>query len=254
MLNSITYSCTALNGSNKVGLLKRESDGYYRVVLGALNAYNSANELYAYEPAKRLFERSGALMRRIERGALRAENGHPKMLPGMNDNSYAQRIMQIYEDRVCAHIKSVDLVFDRYKDKNNRPIIGIEGLITPDGELAHVVERALQNPNHNVAFSIRSFTENIPTFTGMTKILRNIITWDFVGEPGIREAEKYFSPSLESLEEKKFSRNTLESAFNDKSDSFSTPSMESARMNADDLFRSLGWSNSNESKPGYLNW
>ena len=32
---SASYSCTALVGSNKTGVLKPDADGYYTVVLGA---------------------------------------------------------------------------------------------------------------------------------------------------------------------------------------------------------------------------
>lgn len=254
MLNSVTFSCTRLKGTNKVGLLKPDEDGYYRVVLGALNAYNSSGAYYPYEPAKRLFEKSSSLMRRVERGALRAENGHPKWLPGMSETAYANRIMQIHEDRVCAHIRQIDLVFDNYKDERGRPIIAIEGLVTPDGELAHVFERALKNPHTNIAFSIRSFTDDTPSFTGLQKRLVNIVSFDFVGEQGIWAADKYQSPSLESFEEKKFNRSTLERAFKDSDSSYSTPSMESARMNADELFSSLGWVNKEQSQPSYLKW
>lgn len=255
MSNTVSFTCTALNGSNKVGKIKREADGYYRVVLGALNAYNSVGELYPYEGAKDLFNSSSALMRRVERGALRSENGHPKWLPNMSEDQYARRIMQIYEDRVCAHIKRVDLVFDKYRDDRGRTIIGIEGYVAPAGELGYVLEKALDNPNENVAFSIRSFTENIPTYTGMNKILRNVITWDFVGEPGIAQAEKYFSPTLESLEEKKFNRTTLERAYYYPNDSKDTSvSTESIRLGADDLFKSLGWVNPSTAKPSYFNW
>lgn len=254
MLNSVSFTCTAMNGLNKVGLIKPDSDGYYRVVLGALNVYNSSGEYYAYEGAKHLFERSSSLMRRVARGALRSENGHPKWLPGMSEDEYARRIMQIYEERVCAHIRQVDLVFDKYKDDKGRRIIGIEGLVRPDGELGYVLENALKNPHHNVAFSIRSFTENIRSYTGVTKILKSIITWDLVTEPGIPIAEKYYSPSLESLTEKKFSRNTLERAYYSKDTNTNSPSMESVKMNAAELFHSLGWVNSDESQPSYLKW
>lgn len=257
MFNSVSFTCTAMNGMNKVGLLKPDEQGYYRVVLGALNCYNSQNEYYEYEGAKTLFERSGSLMRRIGRGALRSENGHPKLLPGMTEDDYARRIMQIYEERVCAHIKQIDLVFDKYKDpQTGKRCIGVEGLIAPAGELGYVLENALKNPNENIAFSVRSFTENIPTFTGVRKIMRQLITYDFVGEQGIHIADKYHSPALESLEEKKFTRSTLESAYygSQAKQNLSPVSVESVKLSADELFRSLGWVNSNESNPSYLKW
>lgn len=256
MSNRVSFTCTALGGTHKKGLIRQEEDGYYRVILGALNVYNASSEYYEYEGAKELFKASSSLMRRVKRGALRAENGHPKWLPGMSEDEYAQRIMQIYENRVCAHIKQVDLVFDTYKDEAGRPIIGIEGLVAPAGELGYVLEKALNNPNENIAFSIRSFTENIPTYRGIKKILRNIISWDYVGEQGISLADKYHSPTLESLVEKKYTRAELERAYYGSETSLSETSVsqESVKLNADELFRSLGWSFNSREKPSYFKW
>lgn len=256
MFNNVTFECTALKNTNKVGLLKPDDQGYYRVVLGALNTYNSAGEYYEYEGAKELFQNSSSLMRRISNQALTGENGHPKREPGMSDDDYARRIMQIYENRVCVHIKQVDLVFDKYRDEQGRRIIGIEGLVIPSGELGYVLENDLKNPNRNIAFSIRSFTENIPTFTGVKKILRNIVCWDFVGEMGISLANKFHSPALESLGETKFSRTQLEHAyFNHANTGLSqSVSQESVRLNAQELFHSLGWVDSKSSNPSYLRW
>ena len=53
MSNRATYSCTALLGTNKAGVLKPDAEGYYTVVLGALNFYNSAGDFYPYESAKK---------------------------------------------------------------------------------------------------------------------------------------------------------------------------------------------------------
>lgn len=255
MLSSVTYSCTALNGTNKVGLLKQLDNGYFRTVLGGLDVFNSSNELYPYKEAAELFERSGALQRRIARGALRAENGHPKFVTGMTNDDYANRIMNIHEDRVCAHISKIELVFDEIKDDKGRPIIAIVGDVAPAGELSYVLEKALKNPNENIAFSIRAFTEDRSTFKGRIRILRNIITWDYVGEPGIGIAEKYNSPSLESLEERIFSRSDLERVSRNLSNGPRNIATENARMNADELFRSLGWDmRTNDQRPKYLGW
>ena len=255
MFNKVSFTCTSLK-PNKVGLIKPDSQGYYRVCVGALNAYNSVGEYYEYEGAKELFDRSSSLMRRISRGALSGENGHPKWLPGMTEDDYARRIMQIYEDRICVHFKQIDLVFDKYTDERGRKIIGIEALITPGGELGYVLENDLKNPNANIAFSIRSFTENIPTFNGVKKILKNIICFDKVTEPGISLAEKYNSPALESLEEKTFSRTTLERAYSNDNivKTLSPFGMESVKMNAEELFTSLGWNHSSHQTPSYFNW
>jgi outer membrane protein assembly factor BamD len=55
-LNSVRFACTSLVGTNKTGMLRKDADGYYEVVVGALNVFNSAGEYYVYEKARQLFE------------------------------------------------------------------------------------------------------------------------------------------------------------------------------------------------------
>ena len=257
MLNSVTYACTALAGMNKVGLLKPEEDGYYSVVLGGLNVYNSAGEFYTLDQARRLFEESGQLQRRIRKGALRAENGHPKMLPGMSQEQFAHRVMSIYEERVCAHIKEVTLDFDNVRDKNGQKVVAIMGKIAPAGELGHVLDRALKNPNENIAFSIRAFTDNEFSRMRVNRHLKSIVTWDYVGEQGIELADKYSNPALESfggevaMESHTFSRGVMERALVEAPGLIAT---ESKRMTATELFQSCGWDLPSGAKPTYMGW
>ena len=46
MSQRATFSCTSLMGTNKAGVLKPDENGYYTVVLGALDVYNSAGDFY----------------------------------------------------------------------------------------------------------------------------------------------------------------------------------------------------------------
>ena len=92
-----TYQCTALMGTNKKGSLKCDADGYYNVVLGALDYYNSSGAFYAYEPAKKLFDQSSTLQRRITKGVLRGECGHPKFQPGQSKKDFMMRVLSIEE-------------------------------------------------------------------------------------------------------------------------------------------------------------
>lgn len=250
--NNVTYECTALNGMNKVGLLRRDEQGYAQVVLGGLDVSNSAGEFYTFDQSKKLFEDSGALQRRIRSGALRGENGHPKMMPGQSPESFANRVMSIWEDRVCVHIKKVTLDFENVRDANGRKVIAIMGWVKPSGELGYVLEEALNNPNQNVAFSIRAFTDN-ERFRGRTnRHLRNIVTWDFVGEPGIAIATKYSSPALESLDEMNFNRHQLERAANLPGPT--GVATESVKLTANELFRSFGWNLDSGKRSAWTQW
>lgn len=195
-----TYQCTALAGTTKTGKISADADGYYTVVLGALDFFNSAGDFYVYEPAKELFESSSSLMRRVSSGALRGEYGHPRFVPGMTNRDFLMRVMDVNEQCVSHHIKDVWIDSNSVTDKDGRKCIAIMGRVKPCGPYGEQLAAQFENPNENVCFSIRSLTEDIVDANGTTiKTLREIITWDYVNEPGIHVANKYSAPSLEAL-------------------------------------------------------
>lgn len=196
--NKIVLSFTALAGTNKVGDLQVDKDGYYEVVLGALNAYNSYNAYYPYEDAEALFRKDADLLRRVALGRLRGESGHPRPLPGMSQQEWFGRVSDIYEPNTCVHHGEVALSMDTLKDAQGRPLIAIMGKARPSGPHERSLERQLDNPKENVCFSVRSFTSDEYVSGRLIKRLRKIVTWDNVNEPGIAQADKFSVPSLES--------------------------------------------------------
>jgi hypothetical protein len=255
MGNQIRFACTALAASNKVGVLKKDDNGYYELVVGALNVYNSIGQYYVYDQARDLFESSSTFMRRVKRGVLRGELGHPKPLPGMSEEQFAQRVMSIYEDNVCCHHKEIYLDFDRVKDERGNPIVAIISRIFPSGPHGEQLRRSLENPNENVCFSIRAFTDDFMD-RGVTKrILRTIVTWDQVLEPGLAAAEKFRAPALESVQEHTFSRGQIERSI--KQASRYSVAQESALLTGQELMHAFGWDTSETKgmkKPAFLEW
>lgn len=253
MFNAVKFNCTSLSGVNKVGNLKKDANGYYEMVVGALNVYNSAGQLYVYEQAKELFLESSQLMRRVARGALRGEYGHPKMLPGMSNDQFANRVMSIYEENTCCHHKEITLDFNRVKDEQGRPIIAIISKVYPSGPFGPALEKSLQNKDENVCFSIRAFTDDYREGGVTKRVLKTIVTWDLVNEPGIAAAEKFKSPALEGLADQSFSRGELERAIAyGASHGLAT---ESTRLTAGELFESMGWANPNKAEaPSWAGW
>jgi hypothetical protein len=249
--NYIRFGFTALNGTNKAGTLTPDEDGYYPMVLGGLDVYNSANQFYPYEPAKELFTSSSQLMRRVSNGALRGEYGHPKMEAGQSYDSFAQRILSIYESEVSHHIKEVTLDFDRIKDASGRRAIAIIGKVKPCGPKGDALKASLENKSENVCFSIRAFTRDDHVGRQTNRVLKNIVTWDYVNEPGISIANKFQSPALEEIAESMFSRRHLERAGNASAHGVA---QEAIRLNVQELFSSMGWSNGDAAPPAYLNW
>jgi hypothetical protein len=257
-MNSVRYGCTSLVGSSLAGKLLKDDQGYYEVVVGALQFANSVGQVYVYEQAKHLFANSSQLMRRVSKGALRGEYGHPKRLPGQSLDAFANRIMSIWEENVCCHFREITLDFNRVLDKDGKPIIAIIAWVKPAGPHAKALQDSLDNPNENVCFSIRSFTEDYKDARGTTcRVLKTIVTWDYVNEPGISVAEKFQSPSLESLEEESFSRGNLERAYSE--DGMSGMGIESSyTMSYEELCESFGWTPipayAVQAKPDYMSW
>lgn len=260
MNNSIRFGCTSLANRNVAGKLKRDKDGYYEVVLGALDVYNSAGEYYVYEQAKELFERSSAFMRRVQRGALRGEWGHPKP-DGMSTDAYINRVLSLYEGNISHQIREVWLDFESIRDESGKRVVAIMGWVIPSGPQGTVLQKQLDNPNENACFSIRAFTKDYQDRGIRRRILQNIVTWDAVNEPGILHAEKYRSPSLESFKpsaliesvDTSFTSDQLKRATTRKT--IEGVAQESAlTLSQEELFQSFGWNLRDSNTPSYMKW
>lgn len=208
----VIYQCTALVGTNKTGDIKPDADGYYTLVVGGLNAFNSANAFYPADSAKPLFENSSGFQRRIKNGNCKGECGHPKPLPGQSNREFLQRVLQIEETRVACHFRKIWLEEQGVKDSQGRPITAIMAEIKPSGPMGPALKESLENPHENVCFSIRSLTQDRTVPAGyLEKNIKQIISFDWVTEPGISAAHKYNAPSLESFDETTMSPEHLDS-------------------------------------------
>jgi len=252
-LNSIRFTCTALASKNKKGTLKPDEEGYYTVILGGLNVFNSIGEYYTAIGVKQLFDSSSLFIKRVQRSKLRGECGHPKPMPGEKMRDFTNRLFLINERNVSHHIKEVWL--EEMKDESGRTVIAIMGKVAPSGPQGDALKKQLDNPNENVCFSIRAFTDD-EVINGVNhRQLKNIITWDWVNDCGIALAEKYFSPACESmgivsLEEKMILRSDIEAALKQPA----MVAQESASYSIVELMNTMGWAKSSIQKPAYLNW
>lgn len=245
--NKVVFTLTRLAGTNKVGNLKKDENGYYTMVIGALNMYNSAGMYYRADAAKHFFEESSSLMRRVKGGTLRGELGHPRREPGMSMPAYFHRLQQIHEDKECVHFHEIWLDFDNYKDDQGRPIVAILAKLKPSGPFDYVLEKKLQNPLENVCFSIRSFTDDKLEGGVLNRYIKLIVTFDYVNEPGMSVAEKYQSPALENLEETVFTRGQVEACTRTMLETAGVGN-ESVQLNTYELMNALGWSDPKASK------
>lgn len=242
-MERVVYGCTALVGTNKTGKLSPDSDGYYELVLGGLDCYNSGGAFYPLSTARALFEASSTLMRRIESGACRGEYGHPKKDPSQSMTSFLQRVSTIYEDNVCCHFKDVRIEQNAVKDKDGNRVIAVVGRVKPSGPKGEFLRASLESKDENVCFSVRSLTDDRVEGGRLVKNIRSIITWDYVNEPGIALAKKWHSPSLESFDEASFSRQMVENL----GEATQGVGMESVNEIAKTIFVDFGWKTSPKS-------
>jgi len=173
--------------------LEKDADGYYKMDVGAFNCFNSAGEFYLKDNIEETIKgSSSAFMRRITSGYLKGEAGHPAFVPGMSAAQYYARNMRIELTNVSHHIKAVDLVptatDSGLAGKGN--IIKVVAWLRPTGAMGDGLAKDLEDPNCNVAFSIRCITNNQIIGGVNHKALDTIITWDWVLEPGIKYANK----------------------------------------------------------------
>lgn len=202
-MDVVKFTETIFSNNKKKGVLTPDSDGYYTVLLGGLNTYNSAGEYYVATGVVEMFQGSSHFMRRVHNGALYSELGHPKRQPGMGLEDFYRRIVTIDENNICAHISEVWLDFNFGKEHpeiGNPEFVAIMGKVKPAGPKASGLELSFQNPKENTAFSIRGLTENHDRNGRTERMLTEVITFDNVPEPGIAAACKAYNPAAEALQ------------------------------------------------------
>jgi len=207
MSSIIRFTSTKLTVDRTEKLIP-DSKGYYKIIIGALNVNNASGNFYTGgEDVVALFNSSSDFQRRINNGYLRGELGHPTRLPNQSMNDFINRCLVIDERNVCAHFSEVSLDFDTLKETTNgNKAIAIVARVAPSGIKAESLERGFNNVDENVAFSLRGFTEDARNNDGsLIRTLKTVVTFDNVGEPGIRTANSFDTQQkigLESLEER----------------------------------------------------
>lgn len=229
---AFSLTCSALNGTNKSGLLKADAAGYYPMCIGAFDVPNSRGDIYVAESAKKFFENSKLLMRRSNGGYLRGEYGHPKRENGQTVREFIQRNHEIDERMVSHYFKEVWLDDKSIRNENGSSIIAVMALVKPTGPYGDVLAKQLES-DENVAFSIRCFCDDKVQPNGtLRRSLRNLITWDYVNEPGISQANKYGSPACEALVDEEITEQMIyDIMFDIKSQGVATESEMYLRLN-----------------------
>ena len=199
----IKFEATRLVTKNKKGILKPDASGYYTTVIGGLNAINSSGHWYS-DAARYIFtgeDNNNILQRRIKAGNLCGEAGHPKPTPGMSNDDFKYRLLTIDEKCVSHHIRRIYLD-DSFGKNNpeygNDKMIGIIAEVKPDGPYGPALQSAFDNPDRNVCFSIRGFTDDAIKNGRRVRTLFEVVSFDWVIEPGLPASTKWDSPACEA--------------------------------------------------------
>lgn len=200
---SILFEQTKLSELGKAGRQAPDEDGYYTLVLGAVNVYNNSRSWYYTDKGIReLFGPGSLLHRKIANGCMRGEVNHPKQMPGEKLEDFYNRMMDIDLNNVCCHFKALwlDESFGKNNPQYNNPdMIAIMGKVKPAGAKGAMLKEALENDAENVCFSIRSLANEEIVRGKRIRALTELITIDYVNEGGILVASKWDSPATESI-------------------------------------------------------
>lgn len=243
MSNFVRYSSTALVGTNKAGTLTADEDGYYDMVLGGYGTSNYAGAYYTTsnngESIESILKRSHTMQRQISNGNFRAEYGHPKMEPGMKSMDFKRRALRMEETRICAHIAEVFLEND-FKTRQGETMVAVRGKVRPSGPYGKALDEQIKNGKENVCFSVRSLTNDVFVRGQLIKKTAVIVCWDYVNEGGIVGAEKYSSPSLESLHDEVITPDFLVALAQEE---FANKEMgiENNGPSAEEIAKAVGW-------------
>ena len=227
-MGGVSFVSTALLGTNKVGDLKPDSDGYYEVVLGGFETANMHGHYYNFEhKTKALFEESSQFMRQIKNGNLFGEYGHPKRKPAESIMEFLRRCILVDEKNQCMHIRKVSINERDVKDKSGKAIVAVIGEIKPMGPYGGSLKEILNTRSANCCFSVRAQTDDSDLPNGKElRSVKQIITWDYVGDPGVATSTKFNSPKLESFYDEFVDYSVMEALRSDLAGS--TLKMESA--------------------------
>lgn len=210
-MSEISFGNIILAQSGKQGILKPDATGQYLLNAGGFNIDNASGIGYpANQYIREQMKENSDLQRRVSQGYCKMEVEHPEPYVYVEENGvkYRKAMTSILEwinrlrsydpDRICGLINKV--VFRPTDERDlSKPIYNLI-LCEPFGPRGPEFKESLENPRHNTAVSIR--TQISPFKPGDNK--KEVEYWvgyDWVGEPGMRHANKHMTAGCESFAE-----------------------------------------------------
>ena len=173
------YDCVKVIETDKyVSTLKTlESDGkgYYKVLLGTINAYDIDGTFYSNEGMDSIINDPTGLFRStLTDGRLLLEV--KRYIPTASDP------LPTNEANACGHVREVTLVYTKNKSGGTQDtdVVEIYGWVKPTGPHSGLLKAALGNPKEKPKFAIRGITKDIKINGEVVKKMLTISTWDLV--------------------------------------------------------------------------
>ena len=158
--------------------------------IGCVTRNNTYYDVPAFEAA--LNDERSTFRRRLNEGSLYGERGHPKLIPGISDSEFLNRVKDIDENNLAVHHREV------YSKEKCEPdgVKLLLGNVKPYGVGKEQVLENFESPYMNTAFSLRSLTKNEERNGVSYRFIRNLITFDWVTMGGYEQASKRFADQI----------------------------------------------------------
>ena len=190
-------------GNKKTEIIKDEN-GYYKVTLGAFNTFNKSGIYYNVPDINKVLGPSSLVGRRIKEGILFAEVDHPDVSDCIANGDklcIANKTIKLNPNNKCCHIKKIEVeVTNRVEPGFKYPVTIIHGWVKPEGPKKEVIQDALDNPDSNVHFSVRSLVNERKVGKLRIRDVLLVSTWDYVVEGGVKYANQWFTAGVESMD------------------------------------------------------
>lgn len=211
-MSQLSFGNIILAQNGKKGVITPDADGYYFLNAGGFNIPNRHGIVYKVNDyLEECMHPESDLRRRIERGEVYAEAGHPPMYflervngmvvrtPITDLVQWINRLKTIEMDRACGHIS--DIIFDtsKWRPRSNAPIetfLKIKPYLST--VYGRMFEENLKTPQMNTSMSIRTVTSPLQAGSKVRNV-EYFTNFDWVWEPGMANANKHQTAGVESF-------------------------------------------------------
>jgi hypothetical protein len=163
------------------GVLKPDADGYYVIIIKKLNEYSKPDDVYSLQGIKEIFDESSSVMKRMNNGGIYGEYGHPHgTLPYETEDDFKRRVITINENNICVHFSKIWLHSVKTEDKLNTQYF-IMAKLKPAGHYGSLLKYILENKKEKLCFGIRAFGEETEINGIKEIVIKEIVTWDYIG-------------------------------------------------------------------------